>query len=111
MPCWRTFPCRAPAREAERVAPGQHVAQPGQHAQAPPVGRPELDLEQADRLDHLAVERLVDAAGAEGEHDRRAVGGRELVVRELNVADERRRARPRGARSPTGRGRTAPPRP
>ena len=79
MPSWRTLRRGPAAREAERVASGQHVAQPGQHAKAAPVGRPELDLEQADRLDHLAVGRLVDTAGAEGEDDRCAVRGRELV--------------------------------
>ena len=103
MPSARTLPLRPAARETEGVAAREHVAQPGQHAQAAPVGRPELELEEADRLDHLAVERLVDPARAEGEHDRSDVRGGELVVRELNVADEGRpvglaaRDRPRDA--------------
>ena len=89
MPSCRTFPSGPASGEAEGIAAGQHVAQAGEHAQSPPVRRPELDFEQADRLDHLAVEGLVDAAGAEGEDDGRAVRGRELVVGELDLADER----------------------
>jgi hypothetical protein len=87
-PLGEHLPVRAAAGEAEGVPAGQHVPQAREHAEPATVSGPELELEHADGLDHLPVERLVDAPGAEGQHDRRAVRGGELVMGQLDVRDE-----------------------
>src|SRR6185503_13016199 len=83
------LPIGATPGQAERVAAGKQVAETGDDAEALPLRRPELDVEEADRLDLLAGRAYGHAPGAEREHDRSALRRLELPVRETDGIDER----------------------
>src|SRR5581483_4898722 len=96
---------RAVAGEAEGVAAGEQVAEPGEEAKALAVHRPELDVEAEHGDDLVAARRADDAAGAKKD-DRRLL---------LDGSNTRRESasgpsRPRAGRRTTAHGtRTAAP--